>query len=134
MPHVARRSCDDCEKYQYEDDAESFAEAPFVLASGLPMARPRGAKTPCCWCLKVPSELRMAGATRVNAIEPSERSWAALWHYRKCRAVFRFPDDPLVAQNAACIATMELMVENARLESTAGLLGLIGSMVRAGKQ
>ena len=131
---VAGRSCDDCEKFMWNDSEESgrMGDRILTLASGERWERPKGIPTPCHQCPKVPREKRTARACRKDAIEPTERSWAILWHYRACRAVgeFRGADgqiDPLVRRHAGLIAEVVRAVERAKLDSANGLLGLLFS-------
>lgn len=42
-----------------------------------------------------------------SAVELSPRNVRALLHYRRCKAVGRFPADPIVERNAAVIAHVE---------------------------
>lgn len=37
----------------------------------------------------------------------TEQNWQAYEHYRECRAVGQFPDDPIVRRNAATIRQIE---------------------------
>ena len=124
-PVVAARSCDDCQKYVWNDEPGKMGDTIIRLAGGQPWERPPQSPTPCQMCPKVPHDRRTATTTRADAIEPTERSWSILWHYRKCKAVGRFPDDPLVERHAGLIHEVESAVERARLEHTAGMLSLL---------
>jgi hypothetical protein len=66
----------------------------------LPLARTPNNPPPCHFCPKIPQG---ADPKPENAIEPSERSLLAFQHYRRCRAVGRFPTDVLVEKDAAII-------------------------------
>jgi hypothetical protein len=46
----------------------------------------------------------------------------ALDHYLRCRATGRFPDDPLVARNAAIIRSIENELRRRRTEELRSLL------------
>lgn len=108
------RSCAACERHVYRDDGTP------QLRGGLPVPRPAGTPTPCHKCPKVPADLRASGADwtacRAAAVDPTPRTRRALAFYRRCRAVGRFPDDPLVAECAATVADVERAVESAGRE------------------
>jgi hypothetical protein len=61
--------------------------------------------------------------TRAHAVEPTGRSWRAYRHYRECRAVGRFPDDPLVRRCAALVRQFEEVLERRPLEELLAFLG-----------
>ena len=46
--------------------------------------------------------------------ELSQRNWEAWQHYRECRAVGAWPDDPIVRRNAAIILDVVEGVESLR--------------------
>lgn len=108
------RSCAECERHVYRDDGTP------QLRGGLLVLRPAGTPTPCHKCPKVPADLRASGADwkacRAAAVDPTPQTRRALAFYRRCRAVGRFPDDPLVAECAAAIADVERAVESAGRE------------------
>lgn len=56
--------------------------------------------TPCRECPKIPNG---CPPDRRYAIEPTERSWKIFQHWRECRAVGHFPDDPWVKRHAAVL-------------------------------
>ena len=72
--------------------------------SGLNIRRLKGMEPPCRWCPKIP-----ANAVQIpkNAVELSERNAVAYMHYRRCKAVGRFPVDAIVERNAALILSIE---------------------------
>lgn len=108
------RSCAECERHVYRDDGSP------QVRGGLLVVRPAGTPTPCHKCPKVPADLRASGADwkacRAAAVDPTPQTRRALAFYRRCRAVGRFPDDPLVAECAAAIADVERTVESAGRE------------------
>lgn len=69
--------------------------------------------TPCAECPKIPARVigedgkeipklpANAIKLRPHAVELTPRLVAAWLHYRECRAVGQFPDDPIVRSNAA---------------------------------
>lgn len=93
-PEVAGRSCHDCHTWLYDGDGKITQRA------GKPVRRPLGVITPCVNCPKIPD-----GVVKDwhNAESLTEKNSAAFVHYIECRAVGRFPDDPIVARNAAVI-------------------------------
>lgn len=87
------------------------------------MPRPPGMPTPCHTCPKIP-----AGQLPVpeNARELTPQLLKVYRHYRRCKAVGRFPvqphgEDALVVDHAALIAGVERAIEDGkfrRLELT----------------
>lgn len=108
------RSCAACERHVYRDDGTP------QLRGGLLVPRPPGTPTPCHKCPKVPADLRAGGADwkacRAAAVDPTPATRKALALYRRCKAVGRFPDDPIVAECAAAVADVERAVESAGRE------------------
>jgi hypothetical protein len=88
--------------------------------AGKPVMRLPMIPTPCHSCPKIPD-----GVDKVsdNAVEPTDRSWRAYDHYRKCRAVGVFPDDPIVRRNAAVVRAVEDDFEGAPLRRLLARLG-----------
>ena len=103
------------------------------------MPRPPDAPTPCHKCAKVPLAVREGGAAdwrecRAHAREMTAANRAAWAFYRRCRAVGRFPDDPLVAWCAAAIADVERAAERLPLEKlSSGVELLTELLVRRGR-
>lgn len=78
-------------------------------ALGRDRPRPPGLPTPCSTCPKVdasPGERRTLPVVelRARAVELTPQNWQAFEHDRECRAVGRWPNDPVVRRNAAIIA------------------------------
>jgi len=118
-PEVATRSCDDCKVFRYDEKTGCRAE--FL---GKPIKRFPGELLPC-------QQVDHRGESCCKKISPEAD--VALWphnaaayeHYRRCKAVCRFPEDSLVEANAAIIAEVEAAWESMnrrRLES--GLMQL----------
>lgn len=105
-PAMYTLTCDECEKYLHVDGEIN-------RRAGLPVLRPKGVVTPCFKC---PKTAHTEDRRRVNAEEPSARSRKAYAHYRVCKAVGRFPDDPIVLLNARIISDAENAVRDARLD------------------
>jgi hypothetical protein len=90
-----------CQKFVWNEETGRPVEHP--RGSGLFLARPPGNRPPC----------RMAGVgclkgTPEESRELTNANRAAWRHYRECRAVGQFPDDPIVRRNAAIIREVEL--------------------------
>lgn len=95
-PTVAFRDCTHCQKYQYN---ESTGEV--TLWHGKPLERVAGVGPPCRGPKGCPK------GTPENPISLSPRNLRALLHYEQCRATGNFPDDPIVARNAAIFRGIE---------------------------
>lgn len=93
-PHIFHRSCRDCATYVYAPDGSQ------TMRFGLPVLRPAGTSTPCGVCPKTSGRLPR---TWREAAEPSERTLRVIDHWRRCRAVGRFPSDVIVERNAAIL-------------------------------
>lgn len=82
--------------------------------------------TPCAKCPKIPDEVydesgkliskTVANTKRVrpHAAEFTPRIAQAYRHYRECRAVNQFPDDPIVRANAVHFQDAEEMAKEYR--------------------
>lgn len=119
---VSERSCRECQDWLYTDKPGEFASKPFEHG-GRKIPRPKGTKTPCYMCPKQPPDVPEGERCPETAIELSERNWRAWSHYRECRAVGHFPDDPIVRRNASIIRSAEELVEltvRARLAGASG--------------
>lgn len=98
-PLWANRSCDDCEKYLYDEDGQ-ITRRPARI--GLPVLRLPGQPTPCYSCPKIAETERVK--SRLYATELSERTRAAYGHYMTCLSLGgHFPEDPIVRRNASVI-------------------------------
>lgn len=112
-PEVAGRSCDDCEKYLHDDHPTRMG-LPVLRRDGAKVERVKGQPTPCRWCPKVP---KGDAPRRSSAVELSDRNYLAWTHYRRCKAVNRFPADGLVERCAALIAGVEAEAAEERTHS-----------------
>lgn len=106
-PEVASRSCEDCQRYAFDDWPGRFAAKPMTMASGRIVLRATGSKPPCRACPKQPASVPEAERSPATAAELSPRNAEAYRHYRECRAVGDFPADPIVRRNAAIIRDAE---------------------------
>jgi len=84
-----------------------------------PIPRDPGERLPCFKCPRCEGEEKRPNS---NA-DLSERNWRAYQHYRECRAVGRFPDDPIVRQNASLIRMVEDAVERQEFRESIMMLG-----------
>lgn len=120
-PLVAARSCEDCARWVYLDDGRQ------QLRLGLPVLRPKGTPTPCWKCPKVPEDA--PAKVREHAEELSDQNWLAYRHYLECRAVGRFPDDPIVRRQASLVRQVTEGWERgslaARLDAILTTLGVL---------
>jgi hypothetical protein len=124
-PSIAARSCADCQAYLYYDRGyDDFGAR--VERAGKPVLRPKGVKTPCGWCPKIPPGEPLVPA---SAVELSDKNAAAYFHYVECRAVGEFPRDAIVVRNAALIRAAEDIAE--RVQQTRSGLAAIAGLKRA---
>ncbi len=96
-PAVAFRDCTDCKKWIYDHETGERITG----RDGRPIARPPGTPLPCDFpngCAKGRPD---AG------IELTPNNAQAYLHYLECKAVGRFPDDPIVRRNARLIRQIE---------------------------
>lgn len=124
-PDVAARSCGDCVRWLHNDSGTKFGKV--TTRGGKPVERPRGTKPPCRICPKIPEG---ADPTPENAVELKGADRQAYIHYRECRAVNAFPDDPLVRRDAAVFRAVEDAAE--RLASQRLSLAVISEAMRGG--
>ena len=116
-PEVAYRSCNDCKKYLYSEDGTVTRRV------GIPVLRPANATMPCAACPKQPYDVAPALRTPETAVEMTDANREAYAHYRECRAVGVFPDDPIVRMNAASIRAVEDAADRVPLERLLALVG-----------
>lgn len=109
------RSCGDCVKWLYDYHGNVCTRA------GKPSPRPAGTPTPCHKCPKIPAG---EPPIRANAVELSERNFAAYVHYLECRAVGQFPDDPIVRRNARILRGLFDEVDKVPMYKLIAMLGL----------
>ena len=95
-PGIALRDCGHCQKYQYDEN------------TGLPVETAKGSGQ---YYLRYgPLLCRTTGCPKGAPEAPqslNDRNMRAYQHYRECRAVGSFPDDPVVRRNAAIIRDLE---------------------------
>ena len=104
-PEILGRSCEVCEKTVFDDQPDRLTARPVIdRATSLPLVRPAGSPLPCRIC---PRTAQAEDRIRANAISMSEKNWQAWQHYKECKAVGEFPNDPIVRRNAAIIREVE---------------------------
>ena len=108
-PEVAYRDCGHCQRFMYDEETGR----PKLTSAGQPIIRIKQAKPPCR-ILTPDGNTRCAKGTPDAGRELSDRNWAAWGHYRECKAVGQFPDDPIVRRNAAIIAGVEREFEGSQ--------------------
>jgi len=108
-PKVAYRSCEECERWQYNEETgqvEQFRGADLK----------RIGKTACRTHKGCPV------GTPENQQRLTEQNQAAYEHYTECKATGRFPDDPIVKRNAATITRIENAIEKSQMDSVRALM------------
>jgi len=95
------RTCTDCVTWVYGDDGH------VTQRCGIPNRRPKGVPTPCWKCPKIPPVAKGEEPQRENAVELTEANFAAYVHYLECRAVGKFPNDPIVRRNARILRAIQ---------------------------
>jgi hypothetical protein len=128
-PEISQRSCEDCRKYVFDDSADrdgrwTFKAAPktFKRTGDKPIERAAGERTPC--------EKQLGACPKGHWTKPlmmSRKNRMAWIAYKRWKAVGNFPDDPIVARNAAIIADLEEQrrrVEHFELVSAMRLAGV----------
>jgi len=117
------RSCEDCQKFIYEDDGQQKKNT----RTGLPVLNTSGL-TPCADCEKIPAHvydenaveipktMNNAKRLREHAVELTPRIAQAWQHYRECKAVNDFPNDPIVRANAVLFRDVEEQADRQRQE------------------
>jgi hypothetical protein len=93
------------------------------------MLRPAGVPTPCGSCEKVPAWARKSipdvAELRKLAVELTPQNRAAWRFYRECRAVNRFPDDPVVRWYAALLHALEVSPVDRLTSAVSSLVTLL---------
>lgn len=87
-------------------------------SAGLPVLRSPASHVPC--------RVDIIGCPKGTPERPlslSAQNAKVYKHYKACRAVSSFPDDPLVQEHAAIIRQIEEVIEASRATSIASLIG-----------
>lgn len=127
-PEVARRSCDDCRTWLYNDRGGEFGERmERKRGSGIYLRRPVNSPTPCYDCPKIPPEVPIRWT---SAVELTDQTRQAYQFYCECKAVGHFPDDPIVRLCASTIRRVEDSV--GKQESRRTSLTIIDGLLKGG--
>lgn len=119
LAHPNLVSCECCAAYAFK---KAGGEVMRVPGTGEPMERGTGQPTPCSSCPKVPTWAKAAGKDwrelRTLAAELTPANRLAYEHYVQCKAVGRFPDDPIVEWVAGVVRRCEDEDERRRGDRT----------------
>jgi len=107
-PQVAYRDCADCEKNLYDADTGERQ----LDRNGNPIPRVKGTFAPCRYIDPRQPEGRCPKGTPEKSKALTDRNVLAWQHYRECKAVGQFPDDPIVRKNAGLIRQIEDAMED----------------------
>lgn len=102
-PEVAFRDCAHCKAWIYDEDTGLQFKA---KGTDLPVPRPKGVKTKCETKDGCPK------GTPENSRSLTPKNWQAYEHYKRCKAVGRFPRDGIVERNAGIINDAEQTVRD----------------------
>lgn len=104
-PKVAAISCEDCQTWMTDENWD------FVERNDNRIKLMPGMKLKCYKCPKIPQGMPQDPS---SAQDLTEENLQAYRHYRECRAVGHFPDDPLVREDAALILQVEESVQQSK--------------------
>jgi hypothetical protein len=106
-PQVAFRDCNHCKAWMYDEDTGALFKA---AGTNEPVARINGPDglplTPCRTKKGCPK------GTPEDSSALSPKNWLAYQHYKRCKAVGRFPRDGIVERNAGIISDAEQSVRD----------------------
>lgn len=105
-PEVAIRDCADCLLHLYDEKTGEVV----IGRNKKPRKRDKSCLAPC---VKDPEKGCPKGTAK-NQKSLTAQNQEAYEHYKRCRAVNRFPDDPIVERNAVIIDSIERAVERKR--------------------
>lgn len=119
MAHPELPSCAACQQWVFLPDSN------WSVMRGRDGKPAKQAGKPPCWqCPKLSAEdRRSADAGPHLAAELTPENMRAYHHYRRCKAVGRFPMDPIVEQNAGIIMGVEEDYNRTQQRITLKLLG-----------
>lgn len=123
-PDRAERSCHDCQTYRYVEDRSLPEYGKVEMRGGFhKVTRDRGEFPPCASCPKIAKgDLPHPS----SAQELSERNKQAYQHWQECRAVGKFPDDPIVRRNAAIIQRLHDEYSRKPIHDLIAIIPLLG--------
>ena len=114
---IAFRNCDHCLRYVYDEKTGK----PRVTSQGEYVERLPTVPAPC----------RRGGCPKGTAENPkilNSKNMLAYQHWKECKAVGKFPDDPIVKQNAAIIQEIQdLADDNKQIMLISTMMG-VGNM------
>lgn len=91
-PHLLSVTCSQCRHWWYNPHDGVVAKR-----DGQPLRRPEGSVVPCETYIGCP---KGTYSKPIVVMKKNELAWK---HYRQCQSIGRWPDDSIVAQNAAII-------------------------------
>lgn len=100
-----------------------------ILRNGKPVPRVPGVKLPCEMSVGQPLDVRQRACAKVSpdaGIELSDKNWQAYQHYKRCKAVDEFPNDPIVIENAVIISDVLEVQKEIRQNRMLGLVAVRG--------
>jgi len=104
-PEIYTRDCNECRKYMYDAKGEIK-----MLGRGtIKMKRPKQIPPPC-----EKGNCPKGHYTEQKTL--SNMNYQTWLHFRRCKAVGKFPDDSVVAENARVISEVEAYCEHAATE------------------
>ncbi len=115
-PDVAFRDCQHCLKYIYDEKTGEAREHRGDFVERLPT---------------VPAPCRREGCPKGTPENPkvlSNKNMLAYQHWKECKAVGQFPDDPIVRQNAAIIQEIHDQSKELKQIQMMGMM-LTGKMI-----
>ena len=98
-PKVATRDCNHCQIYWYDEKTGKPRDRGGQLIKRPPGTAPCRTRTGC------------PKGTPETAATLTSQNITAWNHYRECKATGNFPDDPIVARNAAILRDIDAEVE-----------------------
>jgi|HubBroStandDraft_6_1064221.scaffolds.fasta_scaffold14229_3 hypothetical protein len=108
-PEVASRDCRVCQQYLHEESGALCVRP----GTNHLIRRPPGVSTPC----RTPKGCPKGTPDAQLSLTPQNEK--VYDHYVQCKAVGRFPDDPLVERHAGIIRQLEDAAERMRHEQLA---------------
>lgn len=113
-PLVASRDCDHCQLYLY--DEKTGMPIPSRKKDGSLRKRDSSCPPPCR------TSVGCKKGTPENSLALNDTNRQAWEHWKECKAVGSFPDDPVVRQNAAAIDEAMRIVDEIREDDFRAML------------
>lgn len=116
-PKVATRDCNSCKRWRYDEETGLIARDHFDN----PLERFPGEQLPCHLTDERGNSCCPKGSPDAGiALWPHNEE--AYGHYKRCKAVSRFPDDSIVEANAAIISEVESQWDRMKQDRIESLL------------